>query len=234
MRKLTQTGGVIGTPHYMAPEHALGQAVDGRADQYALACVGFQMLAGRVPFDDETLPAIIHLHINTAAPRLSSLRPDVPAHLAAAIGRAMSKAASNRFPTMEAFAAAVAGTSARRAGARPASWAAALLLAGGLAGAALWFRHSDWPARAAARPTAAAPTAAKRPAAMFSVTSSPSATVYIDGRRIGTTPIAQHRLGAGRHQIRLERKGYRTTRETIDVTGTKAVRRSYVLRRDAR
>jgi predicted Ser/Thr protein kinase len=128
--KLTGTGGVVGTPHYMAPEHALGQPVDGRTDQYALAVVGFQMLAGRVPFDDETAPAILHLHINSAPPPLASLRDDVPPKLAAAIERAMSKSPSHRFPTIVEFAAAVAMPStARPARWRGRLWAAAVVLA---------------------------------------------------------------------------------------------------------
>ena len=231
MVRLTETGGVVGTPHYMAPEHALGQAVDGRTDQYALAVVGFEMLTGQVPFDDETPPAIIHLHINSAAPRLSSLRRNVPPRLAVAISRAMSKAQSNRFQTMEEFAAAVGGSSAGRPLLR--AMAMTLLLAGGLAGGAWWFRQEGRAAvvRAAAAP---APAPASRPSFTLSVTSSPSATVYIDGRRVGVTPISGHTLRAGSHSIRLDRKGYRSVRDTIRATKTRAVRRSYVLRREAR
>ena len=237
VRKLTQTGGIIGTPHYMAPEHALGLGVDGRTDQYALAVVGFQMLAGRVPFDDETLPGIIHLHINTAAPRLSSLRPDVPLHLTAAIARAMSKAPMHRFATMEDFAAEIAGPSAQRPVARRAAWVFALVLAGALTGGALWARHEGWTVarvRAAAEPIvpATAPASAKRPLARFDVTSSPRAIVYVDGRRIGETPIVDGRLSFGVHEIRLERSGYRSTRDTINVT--RNVRRTYVLRAQRR
>ena len=236
MVKLTETGGIIGTPHYMAPEHALGQAVDGRTDQYALAVVGFQMLAGQLPFDDETPPAIIHLHINTAAPRLSSLRTDVPPHLSGAIARAMSKAPENRFQTMEEFASAVGGASTRGFG-RVLSWAAVLLLAVGVTGGAWWMKRGG--ANPKTRPTAqskaAAPAASKRQQFKLSVTSTPSATVFVDGRRVGATPIAEHTVtGAGAHAIRLERKGYRTVRDTIRATGTRPVRRNYVLRRQTR
>lgn len=274
MLNLTGTGGVVGTPHYMAPEHALGLVVDGRTDQYALAVVGFQMLAGQVPFDDETAPAIIHLHINTAAPRLASLRDDVPPHLAAAIARAMSKSPSHRFPTIEEFAVAVAGPSPRRpALRRSVSWAMALLLTGGLAGGAWWIwqerlaaERPSPPATAAAtraasptpprpatkappppatkaptRPATKAPTPVARAAASaaatqkisLSVSSSPAAIVYIDGRRIGITPIVGHTVtGAGNHYVRVEQKGYRTIRDTIRVTATRPVRRNYVLRRE--
>ena len=111
--RLTDLGMVVGTPHYMAPEQAVGQPVDGRTDQYALAVVGFEMLAGRVPFDDVTPHAIIQHHINTGPPDLESLRPDAPPHVIGAISRALLKAPSNRFPTMEEFGAALAGSASR-------------------------------------------------------------------------------------------------------------------------
>ena len=107
--RLTDTGTILGTPQYLAPEQALGTTVDGRADQYALAIVGFEMLAGHVPFDDETPHAIIHRHINEAPPPLPALRPNVPAPVAAAIARALSKAPSRRFANMDDFASALVG-----------------------------------------------------------------------------------------------------------------------------
>ena len=107
--RLTDTGTVLGTPQYLAPEQALGTTVDGRADQYALGVVGFEMLAGHVPFDDETPHAIIHRHINEAPTPLAALRPNVPPHLAAAVARALSKAPSRRFANMDDFASAVIG-----------------------------------------------------------------------------------------------------------------------------
>jgi tRNA A-37 threonylcarbamoyl transferase component Bud32 len=262
IKKLTQTGGIVGTPHYMAPEHALGHHVDGRTDQYALAVVGFHMLAGRVPFDDETLPAIIHLHINEAAPALSSLRPDVPPQLAAAIARAMSKAPTNRFASMEEFAGALGSEPARRQVGRRASWAAAALLIAGVTGGVAWAWQNGWqipgwtdvatvaptaptmqvpPAVVTAvsttpppAPTRAPPATPTRATVRFDVTSSPNAAVFIDGRRIGVTPIAQGQLSVGVHELRLERTGYRTRRDTIRVSANTAVRRTYVLRRQGR
>ena len=136
---LTEFGTVLGTPHYLAPEQALSRTVDGRADQYALAIVGFEMLTGSVPFDDETPHGIIHQHLNELAPRLTSLRADVPEHIAAAIARALLKAPSHRFPDMAAFARAIdpnADRAARRW--RRARQAAALLGAAAAAAIAAW------------------------------------------------------------------------------------------------
>jgi hypothetical protein len=67
------------------------------------------------------------------------------------------------------------------------------------------------------------------------VTSTPRATVYVDGVRAGETPITGRALTVGRaYKIRVERKGYRTKRETITATGTRPIRRSYVLERESR
>lgn len=239
VRKLTQTGGIVGTPHYMAPEHALGQEVDGRTDQYALAVVGFQMLTGRVPFDDETLPGIIHLHINEAAPRLSALRPDIPPRLSAAIARAMSKARNNRFDSMDDFATAALGPPASSRRVRRGAWAAAILCVAAITGGVLWGRHVGWQLPSAWRRAGAAtvaPMATPRAQVRFDVTSSPVAVLYVDGRRVGQTPIVDGRLSVGVHELRLERTGYRPTLDTITVTAspTRGVRRSYLLRRLAR
>ena len=136
--RLTHTGTVLGTPHYLAPEQALSRTVDGRADQYALGIVGFEMLTGDVPFDDETPHGIIHMHVNELPPRVAALRPEVPPHLSNAIARALMKAPSHRFASMERFARAVDG----RAAVSEQRWrtvrriAAVLLLLAALAGAA--------------------------------------------------------------------------------------------------
>ena len=136
---LTEFGTVLGTPHYLAPEQALSRTVDGRADQYALAIVGYEMLTGAVPFDDETPHGIIHRHVNELPPRVAALRPDVPEHISAAIARALLKAPSHRFPTMEDFARALdpdADRAARRW--RMVRQAAAALLSAAVLAAAAW------------------------------------------------------------------------------------------------
>ncbi|HWE41724.1 MAG TPA: serine/threonine-protein kinase [Gemmatimonadaceae bacterium] len=136
---LTEFGTVLGTPRYLAPEQALSRTVDGRADQYALAIVGYEMLTGSVPFDDETPHGIIHRHVNELPPRVDTLRPEVPEHITAAIARALLKAPSHRFATMDDFARALdpnADRAARRW--RMARRAAAALLLAGVLAAAAW------------------------------------------------------------------------------------------------
>jgi serine/threonine-protein kinase len=104
---LTGTGMIIGTPHYMAPEQAKGQPVDGRADQYSLGVVGYRLLAGSLPFSGDSVHTILYKHIFEEAPRVSALRKDIPRFLTDSIQRALSKDPAERFPTMEEFATAI-------------------------------------------------------------------------------------------------------------------------------
>ncbi len=103
----TGTGMIIGTPHYMAPEQAKGQTVDGRADQYALAVVGYRMLTGQLPFRGDSVHSILYKHIFEDPPPPRDVRKDVPEFLAVAIQRALAKDPAHRFATMEDFATAV-------------------------------------------------------------------------------------------------------------------------------
>jgi serine/threonine protein kinase len=105
---LTGTGNIIGTPHYMAPEQAKGLSVDGRADQYALAVVGYQILTGKQPFEGSS-HSILYKHVFEPPPRIFEIRPEVPADLCEALDRALSKEPDQRFATMEDFAAAMSG-----------------------------------------------------------------------------------------------------------------------------
>src|SRR5205823_699261 len=82
---LTQPGMPIGTPDYMSPEQALAEPeLDGRSDQYALACVLFEMLSGRPPFTGTSGESILLRHLTVEAPRVTDLAPGVPKRAAAA------------------------------------------------------------------------------------------------------------------------------------------------------
>ncbi|HYU36510.1 MAG TPA: protein kinase [Gemmatimonadales bacterium] len=107
-RALTQPGAVIGTPDYMSPEQASGEReLDGRSDQYALACVLYEMLAGQPPFTGPTMESILLRHLTVAAPRITDFQPDVPKPVAAALTRALAKAPAERFSGMAAFVEAI-------------------------------------------------------------------------------------------------------------------------------
>lgn len=106
---LTRSGAVIGTPMYMAPEQCRGEAADARSDQYALAIVGYQMLAGRLPFEQKSMEGIMYDRLFTDPEPLDRIAPDVPTVVRDAIHRALSREPADRFPTMEEFAQAVVG-----------------------------------------------------------------------------------------------------------------------------
>jgi len=108
--RLTEPGLVIGTPEYMSPEQAAGAAtVEARSDQYSLACVCFEMLAGRPPFVDTDSGSLIARQITEPPPSVKTLRPALSPQVARALERALAKAPEDRFATVADFSAALAG-----------------------------------------------------------------------------------------------------------------------------
>ena len=107
--RLTATGIAVGTPAYMSPEQAMGEReVDGRADIYALGVVGYQMLAGELPFQAANTPSLLMKHLSEPPRPLLDLRPDLPANLASAIERALAKAPGDRWADAGGFRDALA------------------------------------------------------------------------------------------------------------------------------
>jgi serine/threonine-protein kinase len=94
----------------MSPEQAKGLEVDGRSDQYSLAVVGYRMLSGRLPFQDDSVHTIIYKHIFEDPPSLRDLCPDAPEYVIASLNKALAKDPADRFTTMEEFATAVLPT----------------------------------------------------------------------------------------------------------------------------
>ena len=97
---LTAAGAVFGTPQYMAPEQVMGQTVDGRADQYAVGIIAFEMLTGSQPFTSDNYAELVMKHVGADIPRSVERAPHVPAALDAAIYRMMSKLPDERFATV--------------------------------------------------------------------------------------------------------------------------------------
>jgi serine/threonine protein kinase len=109
----TQTGGIVGTPAYMAPEQGLGLKVDRRCDIYALGIILYQLVTGRVPFEAETPMAVLLKHINDPLPPPRALNPALPEAVERIILKALAKNPDDRFATAgdltHALQAAVSG-----------------------------------------------------------------------------------------------------------------------------
>ena len=103
---LTGSGRFLGTADYAAPEQIRGRRVDGRADQYALACAAVEMLTGQAPFPRDDAMAVLTAHMSEPPPALSARRHGLPAELDAVLGRALAKSPSDRYPSCGDFTAA--------------------------------------------------------------------------------------------------------------------------------
>ena len=108
--RLTATGIAIGTPAYMSPEQAAGdREIDGRADLYALGTLGYQMLAGRLPFEANSTPALLVKQLSERPMAIVERRPDTPPDLAGIVMRLLEKEPSARFATADELSAALDG-----------------------------------------------------------------------------------------------------------------------------
>jgi peptide/nickel transport system substrate-binding protein len=103
---LTSTGEFLGTPAYCSPEQIRGRKVDGRCDQYALACVAFALLTGAPPFHREEAVGTLFAHLNDPIPPATELRPGLPSAVDAVLARGLAKAPEDRFGSCGQFAAA--------------------------------------------------------------------------------------------------------------------------------
>jgi len=106
---LTAVGAFAGTLAYIAPEQVEGREVDGRADQYSLACVAFECLTGTVPFERESDIAVAMAQLRDAPPSAQELRPELPSRVDAVLARGMAKAPDDRYASCVAFVADLRG-----------------------------------------------------------------------------------------------------------------------------
>jgi serine/threonine protein kinase len=100
---ITTTGATIGTPAYMAPEQALGRELTPAADLYSLGVIAWEMLAGKVPFEEADTPmAVLYRHVHEPVPPIRAAAPDIDPRLAGWVERMLAKAPEDRFPSADA------------------------------------------------------------------------------------------------------------------------------------
>lgn len=103
-QKLTQTGSIMGSPHYMSPEQLIdSKNVDARSDIWALGIILYELVTGRMPFNAETMPEIVARVLSTNPPPPSKLRPDLPPVFEALILKCIEKERDNRFQSVQEF-----------------------------------------------------------------------------------------------------------------------------------
>jgi len=110
---------VVGTARFMSPEQACGEAVDGRADLYALGATLFFALTGRGPFEAPSVPALLAKQVAEPAPRLATVRPQLSSQLSGVVERCLEKDPAVRFQTGEELAAALDALRGREVRAPP-------------------------------------------------------------------------------------------------------------------
>ncbi|MBP9204656.1 MAG: serine/threonine protein kinase [Kofleriaceae bacterium] len=109
-RKLTKTGMLFGTPEYMSPEQARGDKPDHRVDIYAMGCILYQLVVGRVPFEADNFMGILSMHLTEPAPLLTAEQlaaAGAPAGLAAIVARALDKDRNQRWASIGDMANAI-------------------------------------------------------------------------------------------------------------------------------
>ena len=106
--QFTSSGGMVGTPAYMAPEQGLGEPGDERSDLYSLGVILFQFLTGHLPYDAETPLAVVLKHVNEPVPSVRDFAPHVPEELDRIVRKALAKDPDNRYQSATEFAADLA------------------------------------------------------------------------------------------------------------------------------
>ena len=118
-QQLTQTGAVLGTPNYISPEQVQGKPVDGRADQFALAVMTYEMLTGEKPFAGEHVTTVLYRIVSEEPAPPHNLNPSIGWAVGVVLNRAMSKDPAKRYATCTEFATAVESALKSKKGWKP-------------------------------------------------------------------------------------------------------------------
>jgi len=108
VHKLTSTGIVLGTPEFLSPEQVRGKPLDPRSDVFALGVLAFELLTGELPFVGDTAQDLMLARLQGEPRSMTSLLPSVPPGLEAVLAKALTRDPAGRYPTMDAFAQALA------------------------------------------------------------------------------------------------------------------------------
>ena len=106
--RLTSSGSLLGSVHYISPEQIRGEALDARSDLYALGVTIYELVTGRLPVKGDTFPEIINGHLQIVPDSPATLFPSIPSNLSAIVMRALAKDRADRFQSAAEFLAAVA------------------------------------------------------------------------------------------------------------------------------
>ena len=109
--KMTRTGAIFGTPHYMSPEQALGKPLDHRSDIYSVGGIMYELFTGKVPFEAESFMGILTKHIMAQAvpPRQAAPEREIPFEIESLIVRAMAKEPNDRVQSMHDLSSELGG-----------------------------------------------------------------------------------------------------------------------------
>jgi serine/threonine protein kinase len=218
--QLTRTGQIIGTPAYMSPEQISGRDVDARSDVYALACLLYEMIAGRPPFTGSDDVQTLYRQLHEPPEPLSLNAADISAPLDKVINRALAKNPHDRFGSMQELARSLnAAVEKRRGGgggdghtastmlpdrrATPLPLAVAFVVGVALTAGAWAWRGAHHP-----RGPALAATTASSGGALFVASEPAGAIVSVDDTEVAeTTPTVIRGLPAGMHTVRVTAPG---------------------------
>ncbi|MDB4971114.1 MAG: hypothetical protein JWN44_6803 [Myxococcales bacterium] len=223
--QLTRTGQIIGTPTYMSPEQISGREIDPRSDVYALACLLYEMIAGRPPFSGSDDVQTLYRQLHEPAEPLSMNATDVPAQLDRVIQRALSKNPHDRYGSMQELARALNSAVEKRRGSgksdgpgmtlppmRRATGLALAFVAGVALAAGAW----GW------RLAHHRPVDAAAGATLLVASEPPGAQVTVDGKaHAEATPTSVSGLAAGAHVVRVTLPGHAPVEQhtTIEANG---------------